>query len=602
MHRIARTAFLAAALLLSACDSPSGGGAPPRGNPPETAPRVLALGQMVNEALESATDVDEFEVAVPVAGRGMALIAGTGTGQGSLNISVTDAFTGKVLMNGTSHGNEEGGGRFALPAGDMIVRVSSTGTTGGYRVALHAIATGPESGEGQTAFRQWAEGDMVPWYDVDEFSFDAVEGQVIKLYLQVEPGLPLLEGVLRGPGTAGLVVAHSWLWGGETEPVRIPVTGRYTVAVSTPEPAEAHRAGPYRLMIFPIVPAPEGVPAELQHAQPVNEVLDMEADVDDFTFQASEGEMFLLNAQVTPPAGRANFHLVDPATGALLLQQGLEAHSPHGWWPRWTAPHAGQYVFRALAGQSPYRLEMFRVDTRPEQVPAAIALDQTVQGEAIDPAGEVDVYELTGAAGTQVAVLGQVAPGLTVRLLPPHDTTTLVNLAGRDVTQLQDNVSERYTLPATGTYRVRVAFDRPEGSTSQGPAGAYRFRVEPIRYAPESVPAAIEFGKTVTGESLEHRADVDVFTFHAQAGEYIQLHGVSRQPNHSGHLVITIQRPGVDGSLAYVWATEGGTSAFAAPVTGVYEVRVFSAGTNTYNPLYMSTYRGPYGFTVRRGE
>jgi hypothetical protein len=609
MHRRSRYALLAAALLLAACDQPAGGGGGPSlANPPETAAREIALGQPVNESLESATDVDDFTLNVPAAGRGMALIVGTGTGQGTISVTVLDSATNVLLGTATAHGTDEGGYRFDLPAGRLLVRVASTGTTGSYRFTIHAIATAPESGEGPSAARQWAAGDMVPYYDVDEYAFDGVQGQDVKLYLEVsrELGGPAMQAVLRGPapGRDVIVTSHTWLSFGESEPVRLPATGRYTLSVSTPDPAEARAAGPYRVMVFPIDRAPEGVPAELQHNQPVSEVLDMDADVDEYTFQAAQGEMFLLFAELLPPGGSGYFHLIDPATNAIQIWQGLNGPTAHSGLPRWTAPHAGPFTFRASAGKSPYRLGMFRVDTRPEQVPAAIAIGQTVEGESMDPAGEVDVFEFSGAAGTQLAIMTQAPGGLPMEVVPLHDTTRLAYVVAQAGAAMEDNTSARFTLPVDGTYRVRMIFQPPEGSTSRGPAGAYRFQVAPIRYAPESVPAAIELDQTVTGESLEHRSDVDVFTFHGQAGELITLWGNRLAPD--GHLRMTLYRPGTAGSPGTEMTTFEMTGhaswLIGLPVTGEYRVQVLSPSVDVLDPMSTGTYRGAYELAVRRAN
>lgn len=609
MHRFTCTALIAAALALGACDNPGGGsGGPSVTNPPETAAREVALGQTVNESLESATDVDEFAVTVAAAGRGMVLLAGTGTGQGTISITVLDSASSAVVVTATSTGTAEAGSRFTLPAGRMIVRVKSTGTTGGYRFAVHAIATAPESGEGPFSVRQWAAGNLVPYYDVDEYVFDGVEGQEVKLYLSVDVGLPLVEATLRGPvaGAPEIVIARNWLFAGETQPVRLPATGRYTLTVSTPEPVDARRAAPYRVMVFPLGRAPEGVPAELQPGQPVSEVLDMDADVDEYTIQVAAGEMFQIYAELPAPAGRGNFHLIDPTTGSVLLQAALDGHTPRAGWSRWTAPRAGEFIFRAFGGQGAYRVEFFPIDTRPEQVPATITLGQIVEGESIHPTQDLDVYEFSAAAGTEIVMNIQGLVGSWLDLLPAEGDTPLLRHVVLWPGAMEENTSERFVLPHTGTYRVRVGHHaEPHTGISVDPEGPYRFRVSAVQHAPESVPAAIQIDQTVTGESLEHRGDVDVFTFQAQAGDRLTLWGAKGVMGISGSLAMTIQRPGaeVQPPLAYIWASENpGMGNFQAPETGVYEVRVFSSTSTSTAPMYLSTYHGPYQVAVRRRD
>jgi hypothetical protein len=594
MHRHTRTALLAAALLLAACDQPAGGGGGPRvTNPPETAARELTLGQPVDESLESGTDVDDFAVTIPSAGRGMLLIVGTGSGQGSITLTAVDSATGAHVATATAHGTSEGGERFNLPAGRLLIRAKSTGTTGGYRFAVHAIATGPDSGEGPFAVRQWAAGSLAPYYDVDEYAFDGVEGQEIKLYLNAQGGF--LQASLRGPGAAELVLARSWLWSGETETVRLPVTGRYTVAVSTPDPADARQASPYRLMVFPINRAPEGVPAALQHGQTVSEALDVHDDVDEYTFTAAQGDIIQWFFEVPPPGG-PQFQLIDPASGQVLRP----GPTP------FDVPRDGEYRVRIFGGMGPYTLQLFRIDPRPEQVSASITLGQTVEGESIQPSSDVDLFRFTGTAGTEIAMHVQGPPGSWLYLLPDEGDEPLLRLLVLWPGEMEVNTSERFVLPRDGTYRVRMARHGTQASGVSGPpVGPYRFKVAPVGHAPESVPAAIQIDETVTGESLEHRADVDVFTFHAQAGDRLTLWGAKGVMGLSGELAMTIQRPGpeVQPPLAYIWAPYNTFMGnFQAPETGTYEVRVFSASATSLAPLYMSDYRGPYQLAVRRRD
>ncbi|WP_420126684.1 PPC domain-containing protein [Longimicrobium sp.] len=558
-------------------------------NPPETAAREVALGQAVTESLESGGDVDDFLLTVPTAGRGMMLFTGTGTGQGTLHVTVLDSAGGERVMQAVSHGADGVGKRFVLPAGRLIVRISSTGTTGPYQFTLHSIATGPESGEGPLALRAWTAGAVAPYYDVDEYAFDGTEGQEVKVY-----GSGGLEVTLRSPvaGAPELALVRTWQGSGESEPVRLPVTGRYTLTVNTPDPVDARGAGAYQVMVYPIVRTPEGVPAALQHGQTVSEQLDMPADVDEYTFTAARGDIIQWFFQMPAP-GTGTFNLIDPVTGQLL------SHGPEPF----DVPRDGTYTVRVFGGTGAYTLRMFRIDPRPEQVPATIALGQTVQGESIQPSSDLDYYQFTGTAGTEIAMHLRGPLGHWLYLLPAQGDEPLLRLLALQSDDVEGNTSERFVLPYDGTYRVRMGLHgTPHTGISPEPVGAYRFRLSRIQHAPESVPAALTIGQTVTGESLEHRADIDVFTFQAQAGQRLTLWGAKSVMGPSGALAMTIQRPGpeVQPPLAYIWASEQAfMNTFVVPETGTYEVRVFSSSSTGTAPMHMSSYRGPYQLVVR---
>lgn len=586
-----RAALVACVFLLCSCDNLGGSGGPGVDNPPETAARELSLGQNVTESLERGGDVDDFMLTVPTTGPVMMLFGGTGTAQGTLNITVLDSVGGVRVVQAVSHGTDGVGKRFVLPAGRMIVRVSSSGTTGPYQFTIHPIATGPESGEDALVPRAWTAGNVAPYYDVDEYSFDGVEGQEVKVYVSASVAV---EATLRSPGASRLELAivRTGQGPGESEPVRLPATGRYTLTVNGPEPLNAARSGAYRVMVYPIVRAPEGVPAALQHGQTVSEQLDMPADVDEYTFTAARGDIVQWFFQMPAP-GSGTFNVIDPATGQIL------SHGPGAF----DVPRDGQYTVRIFDGTGAYTLRMFRIDLRPEQVPAGITLDQTVQGESIQPAADLDYYEFTGTAGTEIAMHVQGPLGHWLYLLPAQGDEPLLRLLVLQSDGLYANTSERFVLPYDGTYRVRMGLHgTPHTGIDPELTGTYRFRVSRIRHAPESVPAALTIGQTVTGEALEHRADVDVFTFQAQAGQRLTLWGARSVVGPSGALAMTIQRPGteVQPPLAYIWASEQAfMNTFVVPETGTYEVRVFSSSSTGTAAMHMSSYRGPYHLAVR---
>lgn len=610
LHRSFFTALVAGALALAACDKPTGGTTPPTvTDPPETAAREVALGQAVTESLESATDVDEFALTVQARTRGLLHFEGTGigTGQGALSIAVVDSSTGVAVVVRSSSGTASGF-RFELPAGRLLVRVRSAGGIGSYTFTLHGVDPRPEGIDSVLPLRQWVHGALAPGHDVDEFVFDGVQGQEVSLYMNVEADGGLIDLVVHAPGRRDTLFAarsESRTRRAHVDPFRLPATGRYRVALTTPDPVETGFGGPYRLMLYPVVQAPERVPPLLHHAQPVGEDLDMDDDIDEYAFTAANGEMFQFFFDIAAPA-YANAGMRDPATGQEVPQDGHDWHAPRGSWHRWTAPRAGEFTIRVEDGEGEYRVEMFRIDPRPEQVPANITLGETVQGESLYPSEDVDVYQLTAAAGTEIVLMAQGPLGSWLDLLPAQGDEPLLRLLVLESDDMETNTSTRFVLPAGGTYRVRMAHhETPHTGMDREPFGPYRFRVAPVRQAPESVPAAITIGQTVAGERLEHRGDIDVFTFHAQAGERLTLWGDGQPVAHTAGLVMTIQRPGqeVQPPLAYIWPSSvmwAGT--FVVPETGTYEVRVFASSSTSPDPAHMLSFRGPYQLAVRRAE
>src|SRR5438093_357232 len=58
-----------------------------------------------------------------------------------------------------------------------------------------------------------------------------------------------------------------------------------------------------------------------------------------------------------------------------------------------------------------YRVWLYPVNRVPESVASAIAVGDTVQGEAVEPPGDVDEFTFTGALGQQVAGFLQTFTG-----------------------------------------------------------------------------------------------------------------------------------------------------------------------------------------------
>ncbi|HEX8320524.1 hypothetical protein [Longimicrobium sp.] len=165
-----------------------------------------------------------------------------------------------------------------------------------------------------------------------------------------------------------------------------------------------------------------------------------------------------------------------------------------------------------------YSLLVFARDPAPEAIPQAITLGQVVDGEALDVEGDVDEFTVQGTAGQEWIVFAASPAYLDVQLVAPvtDAVVTTTSTATRSAV-VEENSSGRVVLPATGTYRVRVAarFEQP-GLTP------YRLRVDAVNRAPESGSAALAPG-AIAEEAIGSVGDVDEFTFSAPAGQEMNL-------------------------------------------------------------------------------
>jgi hypothetical protein len=616
--------LLPLALALAACGGDGGTTPDPEPQPtfrsaPESAPRELILGTTVQgEGINTVGDVDEFGFTAPAGGMVAISVKAQNGGQ-ILAVAVVDSATDAQVAAGVAYGAADftdiiradvGPGRWLLR-----VRLDASSVTGPYTLTVYPVNPHPEQGDSVLTPGVWAHGDMSPYYDVDDFLFDGVAGQEVNLFGQVvDGGGGSYKLRLRGPGP----VQGPWMveepvethFPGATGIVRLPATGRYRVRMMS-HPAFPAGAHPYRLMVYPIVRTPEGVPAALVSGQTIREPLQMPEDVDEYTFTAAAGELLRLNFVSENPHENPVVEVHETGTGERLNVR----------FTRFAAPRAGTYrvtVSRPSLTLQPvpeplyYRMELVRIDPAPEGVPAAIALGDTV-AEALDPAGDVDEYTLSGTSGTEVVVLAEAPAYASVDL---HRADTGERLARvqsyRTEPGLSRHASPRFRLPVTGGYRVRVWHDeqaalrRTAGGTASDEAisPAYRFAVVPISRGPEGRPAAFAIGDTVTGE-LRPKHDVDIYTFTAQAGDRLVLWGERLYWTPPVEPVtIFLTREDEPEALAYIFTAYPGLGQeeFTAPATGTYRVVVWPAnggGLQEENAVE-GEYEGGYRFSVQR--
>ena len=135
---------------------------------------------------------------------------------------------------------------------------------------------------------------------------------------------------------------------------------------------------------------------------------------------------------------------------------------------------------------------LYPVNRAPESVASVFAVGDTVQGEALEPPGDVDEFTFTGALGQQVAAFlqtftGSFGPCLVLDVLDQARTPNESRLGNRvtscgSPSTLDGQTTGPLTLPRTGTYTVRV-----QGTDSNQAHGAYRFHVRQV--APGSLAA-----------------------------------------------------------------------------------------------------------------
>lgn len=395
---------------------------------PEAAAGTLAPGVVLEEAIQSVGDVDEFTF---TGGAGQEIIILV-----QLQRDIPEPIRVDVL-HGDDHlafvdvrdaaasVNEAGTRRIVLPAsGTYTVRVWGPAAgmpadlTPEYRLELVPVDRRPE-GPGEVRVDGPAvSGTTHRPGDVDEFPVAGTEGQLVMLYGQGTGGT--LKAELIDP--RGTVVSELGLTGGRrTYAYRtaLAATGTYLLRVGADDEVFPG-VGDYTVGFHSISTTPEHTSPALAPGETVTrERIDGPGDVDVFTLRGTPGtqvNVFLsapadaLVAMVGRTAGATTYFaythgnvetLDGPSTGRITLDSSTYQIKVHR--------HVEDGALPETA--VPYVLRVFAIDRRPEARAPGFALGDTVRGEALYPTGDVDDYTFRVAAETTVGILWEGETG-----------------------------------------------------------------------------------------------------------------------------------------------------------------------------------------------
>jgi len=339
--------------------------------------------------------------------------------------------------------------------------------------------------------------------------------------------------------------------------------------------------GGYRVRLDSVGTAPERVPAALPvDAVVEGERLESAADVDDFTFTGTAGELYLVFLQAGPGGGALRATVPRPGfNGApltLVDSHGGDAALETQTTGRFELPSSGTYHLQvaaepgSTASLADYRLQLRRVRMEPESRPAALVAGDTATGESIDYVGDIDDFTLTGTPGERYNLFFQAAPGsgtLWVEAASLPTGADLRRVASDGSRVLLDNATGSVTLPASGSYRVRV-YGNSDHALDRGAYRIFAYRVNP---APEHAPAALALNDSVVGERIDLPGDADEFTLDlAQQAIVVLSLSVEGDWRGTGILPASV---GLEGTFAGSERRDAGSFPFVLPA-GHHTVRV----------------------------
>jgi hypothetical protein len=288
---------------------------------PEGRPQQIAIGDVVNEAVDPVGDTDEYLFAYSAGD----LIEVDGSGGNFLVENPSGEF-----MPGFADHFGPSTGRFTLPSSGTY-RLLVGGASGGQPLGVpgpYTFEIGRVSSAAEIVTSPLHIGDSTtvepisPVGDVDDFVVEGPPGAEVQVLLR---GTTRLFVDAVAPGTSTLVRAGTRLATGR---LTLPGDGRVGLRVYEPRTySGALRdnglgfSGPYAVTIHQIDRASETLPSAITVGTTVDDVIEFEGDIDEFTFTASAGQRISGSLSAPLSFGGGPFvrlDIVDPATDAIL--------------------------------------------------------------------------------------------------------------------------------------------------------------------------------------------------------------------------------------------------------------------------------------------
>jgi hypothetical protein len=596
-------------VLLLVCAAAACGGDGPMGGGGKGGKQPIAVGQVYAGNLASAAQADTFLVSSAAAGDAALFLQALG---GSVQAVIAlEGGSALATVVAPAAGREEPSGVVQLAAGAtyrVVVTAASGSSGGGSRARVGLRGTAPERAPATLTPGAVVEGERLESpTDVDDFTFTGAAGDVYIAYVQAGPGA----GVLRASVSqgAGASLAHADSRGGDAEleaqatgRIALTVPGEYRVRVSAGVGDEAY-LGDYRLQLRKVSTAPESRVGVIVAGDTVPEAIDYVGDVDEFVLSGTAGDSYNVFFAADPATVRGS--LVLDAESELAARQRAVSDGGQVLLLNATGPITlradGRYVLRVFGGsdrglhRGGYRLFVYRIDPRPEHVPATLALNDSVLGERIDAPGDVDVFTFDvpreSLVLVSIGVESSLGTGLAVATVTSLFPATLTSQAGPG-----GNGGSFPEVLSPGRHTVRVTTTPQEGA---GFAASYRLRILAVDGNPEHVPAAIAIGDVVTGEDIAPVGDRDGFTFQGTAGQEVNLFLQGLQGSGDTGLAAMLLKEGQGVPLRVVYAP------FGSPTLRAHGTRLVLPGTGTYR-VSVSPSRsgsvfdeqGPYRFGV----
>lgn len=406
---------------------------------------------------------------------------------------------------------------------------------GPYRFWSYAINRAPEHRSAVLPVGTVVSGERIDRAgDVDEFTFQAAAGAQYNAFVHGSRQLQLEVAPDSGPVLAAMLsdTADTGLYAAATGRFTIPQGGGYLVRVVGTSSYDLADTGSYRVLLYPIDPRPEHVPATIQPGDTISgESIDVPGDIDEFPLPGAAGDEFNIFFQVLSGSLGVPLQLVaadslGPAAG--LVQSRMGDTSLAGQFTgRFVLPSAGALRIRVTGIGSntaldtgAYRFRLYPINRKPETLPETLAFGDSLFGERVDLPGDVDEFHVSIPDSSGVNLVAGFDSGASGGQLE----VTLLDSTGHTVTDVRPYTPGMFALsgtlqPGPGRYTLRV-----QGADNPSPfVGPYRVWLYKIGLGPEVAPDTIAIGDTISNETIDPAGDVDQFTFFGQGDDHINI-------------------------------------------------------------------------------
>ena len=574
---------------------------------PETGSASIALGTIVQEAIDQPADVDEYTFNA-TAGQQFEIYLqqlATGTPQGISATILPDTGSGfgwpvalSVPPDSDLEQQASGITRIVTPGRYRLVvqgRPIQPAYVGAYRVELLPINRAPEHASPTLVPGDTVSNESIDHVgDIDEFTLSGAPGGEYNVFVEASGAAP--------HAVTAQVVGHTEFSATATPgglPLLQNATGRFTMPASGSVTIQVYDArdsyglyrGPYRLFASQIQRTPEGIPpTAVVGGPPINSAIEVPGDIDEYLFNVTTPTManVVFTRAADAVGSSAELRLGKADSASALLPPDLTLLTT-------TSISSGHITFQpgityrvTIDGLSSrgdgfhggYSFELRAVNPAPETVGARLAIGDTVRGESLENSGDIDTYTFSATATDtfhiRLMTPGRPNPGIIFYLFDPSTNQSVSTTFGFP-TYIE---SQRLVL-APGDYKLVVqSYDDGQTPSIMGP---YELALERVSARPEHRSAQLALGDTVRDEPIDYIGDYDDFYVHGQPGEEIFARfGWLTQPapygGGGGSLAILDSTTGAILQGAPSYCCQNDTRRVAFPASGVLRIRVQALG------------------------